>query len=102
MTNDEKERLKEMLRESFSVPTEDADFLCGLIDRVPSEEEAVLRRLLWLHHGCPTISLYGDDGEMQCSKCGIDFKRMGAKDIERFWMSEQYKAIRKAFGLEEG
>ena len=40
MTNDEKERLKEMLRESFSVPTEDADFLCGLLDRQPSEKEA--------------------------------------------------------------
>ena len=38
MTNDEKERLKEMLRESFSVPTEDADFLCGLLDRQPGEE----------------------------------------------------------------
>jgi len=34
--------LKEMLRESFSVPTEDADFLCGLLDRQPSEEHLKL------------------------------------------------------------
>ena len=42
MTNEQKERLKEMLRESFSVPTEDADFLCGLLDRQPSEEHLKL------------------------------------------------------------
>ncbi len=26
-------------------------------------------------HGCNFGSLYGDDGEMQCSKCRLDFKR---------------------------
>ena len=119
MTNEEKERLKDFVsdgasfiegwRSNHSTKTKekieeeidrDKKTILALIDRVPSEEEAVLRRLLWLHHGCPTISLYGDDGEMQCSKCGIDFKRMGAKDIERFWMSEQDKAIRKALNIE--
>ena len=36
-------------------------------------EELELRRLLWLHHG--HSRLYGDDGEMQCSECPLDFKR---------------------------
>lgn len=44
------------------------------------DENIVLRRLLWLNHGC--VDLYGDDGEMQCSKCMIDFKRDSVKAIE--------------------
>ena len=43
-----------------------------------------LRKLLWLVHGC--LSLYGDDGEMQCN-CGnhkpIDFKRDSLRDINQ-------------------
>ena len=38
------------------------------------EEIQTLRYLLWLNHGC-SGSLYSDDGEMQCNKCLIDFKR---------------------------
>ncbi len=34
-----------------------------------------LRKLLWLNHGCSITTLYGDDGEMQCSSCRMDFKR---------------------------
>ena len=35
-----------------------------------------LRREWWFHHGCnEPVALYGDDGEMQCSKCRTDFKR---------------------------
>ena len=33
-----------------------------------------LRYLLWLHHGHMEY-LYGDDGEIQCAKCFLDFKR---------------------------
>jgi len=40
-----------------------------------------VRRLLWLRHGCPTAALYGDDGEMQCGACLVDFKRMSGADI---------------------
>jgi len=44
-----------------------------------------LRHLLWLRHGCPSAALYGDDGEMQCSVCLIDFKRLPATAIaDRF------------------
>lgn len=43
-------------------------------------DEKTLRYLLWIRHGCE--GLYGDDGEMQCGDCLIDFKRMPVKDIE--------------------
>ena len=46
-----------------------------------TEDEKKLRKLLWLHHGCD--NLYGDDGEMQCSKCWIDFKRDSIEQIEK-------------------
>lgn len=44
--------------------------------------ELVLRRLLWLRHGCPPEALYGDDGEMQRSVCLTDFKRDAVEAIE--------------------
>jgi len=47
------------------------------------EENNHLRRLLWIRHGCTT--LYGDDGEMQCSTCQIDFLRDKPQDIEKWW-----------------
>lgn len=47
-----------------------------------SAEELLLRKLLWLRHGCPSHTLYGDDGEMQCGQCMLDFRRMDVRDIE--------------------
>jgi len=44
----------------------------------PRNEE-ILRELLWMEHQCE--GKYGDDGEMQCGKCLIDFRRDSAKDI---------------------
>lgn len=44
-------------------------------------EEMILREVLWLSHGCSFSSLYGDDGEMQCNHCMIDFKRMEPSKI---------------------
>lgn len=38
--------------------------------------EALLRREWWLNHACPVGSWYGDDGEMSCGACRLDFKRM--------------------------
>ena len=45
--------------------------------------ESDWRELLWFYHGCPTEYLYGDDGEMQCTKCLVDFKRWHPQVIER-------------------
>jgi hypothetical protein len=43
-----------------------------------TDRERNLRERLWLNHGCDddsTRHLYGDDGELQCHKCGGDFLR---------------------------
>lgn len=42
-------------------------------------ENRKLRELLWLSHGC--VGLYGDDGEMQCGSCLLDFKRASIDEI---------------------
>jgi len=49
------------------------------------EDNGMLRRLLFLRHGCSGPALYGDDGEMQCKNCGIDFRRDMADEIETKW-----------------
>ena len=38
-------------------------------------KELEIRKLLWLTHHCGQSYLYGDDGEMQCHLCGLDFRR---------------------------
>ena len=47
------------------------------------KENKELRELLWLRHGCSFFQLYGDDGEMQCFKCMIDFKRDSVEEISQ-------------------
>lgn len=46
------------------------------------EDKKRLVELLWHRHGCPSSALYGDDGEMQCGVCLIDFKRATVEAIE--------------------
>lgn len=45
----------------------------------PSEAELMLRREVWLLHGHQ--GLYGDDGEMQCAECNLDYKRAPVEGI---------------------
>jgi hypothetical protein len=47
------------------------------------DDEFTLRHLLWLRHGCDLSALYGDDGEMQCHGCRIDFLRDPARVISK-------------------
>ena len=63
------------------------------------DNEKLLRQLLWLRHGCGVPALYGDDGEMQCSKCMIDFKRATAVEIERGFMRINQPLLAEAFDL---
>jgi hypothetical protein len=86
------ERLKDVsyAREYVKAALEDGDdavFLLVVSDIVRAHDttEHTLRKLLWLHHGCPRHALYGDDGEMQCARCGIDFKRRSVDEIEDKW-----------------
>jgi hypothetical protein len=58
-----------------------------------TENEIILRRLLWIRHGCPSEALYGDDGEMQCAACPMDFKRMSAHEIDRRWFEAGLRKI---------
>jgi hypothetical protein len=62
-----------------------------------NDENELLRHLLWIRHGCS--ALYGDDGEMQCGNCLIDFKRMSAADIQaRFTQIGMEKLVRAQAG----
>jgi len=46
-----------------------------------AKENAALRVLLFISHGCGGPALYGDDGEMQDKNCDLDFKRQTADEI---------------------
>ena len=56
----------------------------GLLETVEVEKPSIelkIRRLLWLNHRCGQDQLYGDDGEMQCHLCGLDFLRHSEQRI---------------------
>jgi predicted transglutaminase-like cysteine proteinase len=57
------------------------------------EENMELRKLLWLNHG--HSQLYGDDGEMQCHECGLDFKRDPVARIAEVFEKEKWETIKK-------
>lgn len=48
-----------------------------------------LRRLLWSRHGQSNclcrLLLRGDDGELSCNVCGIDFRRQEPSEIGATW-----------------
>lgn len=73
--------------------------LCQVRDRT---QEATLREmddarfLLWMRHGCPIGSLYGDDGEMQCGHCLIDFKRTPMHEIREIFQRRGMEELRRA------
>jgi len=60
-------------------------------------ENKRLRYLLWIRHQGKDCYLYGDDGEMQCNACVIDFKRDTPDQIATRFMkinhSDQAKAL---------
>ena len=62
----------EALEEDLAILTEIKETL---------REQSLLREFLWINHGCPPPALYGDDGEMQCGKCRLDFKRQPAQEL---------------------
>jgi hypothetical protein len=67
------------------------------VERLP--EELILRRLLWLRHGCNPAALYGDDGELQCHECMIDFLRMPARDIEAVFDEAGMQEVAGAYAI---
>ncbi len=65
------------------------------------EECEHLRRLLFLRHGCGFDALYGDDGEMQCRECGIDFKQMSAEEISKKFQADGIANIARAISVDK-
>ena len=55
--------------------------------------EMTLRRLLWEHHECPPEYRYGDDGEMVCSYCLIDFRLATAQHISELFLSAKLRKL---------
>jgi len=66
---------------------------------VADNDEHELRQLLWLHHGCDVSKLYGDDGEMKCPVCMIDFKRDSVADIQAVWTKRGMDALKAVAGI---
>jgi hypothetical protein len=64
----------------------------GLAAANCSPSDLEMRKLLWLRHGCPINALYGDDGEMQCGICLVDFKRDSAEDIHAKFRRANWKS----------
>ena len=60
------------------------------------EEEYTLRNWLWLKHD-PKHTLYGDDGEMQCNTCMLDFKRDSVEKIHSVFTKQATDAAIKFF-----
>lgn len=69
------------------------------IDQILKENQ-ILRQFMWINHGCEISALYGDDGEMQCNKCRIDFKRQPVEEIHRQFMDKKWEIIKDA-GLDK-
>lgn len=63
-----------------------------------SEDEMMLRKMIWLNHGCGMTHLYGDDGEMQCAMCLIDFKRDTVVSIHNTFEKISVAKMRKHLG----
>lgn len=61
------------------------------------EESRILRYLLAMSHEGKKHRIYGDDGELQCPTCWVDFVRDSAQDIKRkieeAGMRELHRAI---------
>ena len=62
--------------------------------------EQKYRFSLWLNHGHSLVALYGDDGEMQCSRCHPfgDYKRDPLDKIEAMALKAKSEAREQALG----
>ena len=63
-------------------------------------ENMELRTMLWLNHGCDFSALYGDDGEMQCARCGIDFLRDSTDQIKETWRKRNLATVEANGGFD--
>lgn len=61
-----------------------------------AEIEHRLRLEWWTGHGCQFRAIYGDDGEMQCSACLVDFKRAPLATLEAHVHTKRQERIASA------
>ena len=73
----------------------DTDMISKIVREILDDNKK-LREMLWLRHGCTSTALYGDDGEMQCHQCEIDFRRNLADVIETKFIEIGKKAFQKS------
>ena len=59
-----------------------------------TQDEKKLRELLWLKHGHSEF-LYGDDGEMQCHRCMLDFKRDSVQVIVKVFDEQTLRRLKE-------
>lgn len=60
------------------------------------EESRILRYLLAMSHEGKNHRIYGDDGELQCPTCWVDFVRDSAQDIKRKIEEAGMRELRRA------
>ena len=73
----------------------------AIVNKLETENET-LRGLLWSRHGCPFPALYGDDGEMQCHNCCLDFKRDSAQKICEIFTKMGMEKLKKYMEEKQG
>lgn len=91
-----REKAEKLASYIMAYPCDTTKSIATALDEARSEAievENKLRRLLWLRHGCD--GLYGDDGEMQCSRCVIDFKRDNVDDIIKSFESIAVRKLKE-------
>lgn len=82
-------RLTDAVNQLWEARQSVADYVDGVPRRVPAvvKERDTLARWVreeWaFNHGCPIGAIYGDDGELQCNRCGIDFKRTDLEELSQ-------------------
>ncbi len=60
-----------------------------------------LRYLLARQHDSATHRIYGDDGELQCSACWIDFRLDTVADIERKLYEAGMRELQRLISFDE-
>ena len=64
------------------------------------QDMMILRKFMWVNHGCHPCALYGDDGEMQCGACGLDFKRMSVTKLHESIVTKNLKKYQEQLNKE--
>lgn len=87
-----REYTREVIGEHSGIASNVADAFRWL-DEQRAIDGLEFRKWLWLNHGCDIGTLYGDDGEMQCGKCRLDFKKSTIDVLVRHIFEQRAKDV---------